>query len=725
MYRKLILASAFSIALLPEVSEALGLGGIRSQSALNEAFVGEIELLDVNPDQLDTVKARLAPVAEFSRAGTELSGFLNSLRFRPQVSPQGRTVIRVTSADPVREPFLDFLVEVTWPKGRLVKEYTVLLDPPVTDGRRPPSAELPSATRPRAEQDSRARPSSRRTGGSPAASAPEQGQGGSTTAGFPLRYGPIASGEGLRRIALRLAPAGATVAQTAMALYRNNQHAFIGADIDRIRVGQHLQIPTEAELFALDPAAAEREFNAAMRGERVTAAPLTDVSAAPAAKDRLKIAAPPKPEAETDAVAPSSQSDEREPALGAIQDELLLVQEAGESTRQETQELRERVRELEAHLADIRRLLELRNEQLAALQGFQSVGMGQPAGEAAGTETDEPISAPVEVSRAPRAEKTPEVDHHADSPPSGASTVSSEKPTEESPPPSPEESEPAFSESVAHSRLGLWMALLFLLLSLGWLVIKRLRGLEGALTGADLARGELGLPDARGGITEPALAAEKAQADSLASESSLALRVQYSGFGELGEEPEETDILSEADVYIEYGRYREAESLLTEEIAKSPDRLDLKYKLADAYFGARNLDALRRLAEDLRRIGADRLDLHQWQRLTTLLSDLESAEWAAGTGRVKPGAVAREGTAHFKPPPRMQRQGIRKSASEAGFSMTASQRPSSGSAQREHFEDPALAAEGPGSLDESPYLSDQARAPGRAGHVLNVAKVKP
>jgi pilus assembly protein FimV len=136
MFRKLILASAVSLALAPAGAGAMGLGGIRTQSALYEPFEGEIDLLGVKLDQLDTLKVGLAPDAEFAKVGAALPHLLSRLRFKAQVSPEGRPVIRVTSLAPIREPYLDFLVQVNSSEGRLVKEYTVLLDPPTTVKRR-------------------------------------------------------------------------------------------------------------------------------------------------------------------------------------------------------------------------------------------------------------------------------------------------------------------------------------------------------------------------------------------------------------------------------------------------------------------------------------------------------------------------------------------------------------------------------------------------------------
>gem|GEM_PF-5503742 len=110
---------------------ALGLGDIRLSSALNEPLRAEIELLAVTPEELDNLTVQLAAPETFQRYNLDRPMFLTGLRF--DVEKSGRTdsnVIRVSSTGPITEPFITFLVEVTWSRGRLLREYTVLLDPP-------------------------------------------------------------------------------------------------------------------------------------------------------------------------------------------------------------------------------------------------------------------------------------------------------------------------------------------------------------------------------------------------------------------------------------------------------------------------------------------------------------------------------------------------------------------------------------------------------------------
>ena len=386
------------------LAAALGLGELRAQSALNQPFYGQIDLLDVSVSELDTVKASLASRSAFEQAGIERPHSLTRLQFTPMIGPRGEPMIQVITREPVREPYLDLLLEVVWPAGRLVKQYTVLLDPPAVDSQRVVRAAsrgsrqtgqspFVAAVEPAGAAPTQALPATAARASSSAAVAssaepqPIPAQAAVETEvvvdveippeavsiDFPLRYGPVPPGAGLAMIARRLTPPVATLEQTALALYRNSQDAFINGDINRLRLGAELVIPTAAELFVLTSQEARQQYRAALAGGPVARAPLTDVEA------RLSIAT-----LETDELVAvdgetveeavvevetveelGSPEVEPPPSSAALEAELLLMREASEANRQEATELRRRVQELEAQLADIRRLLELRNEQLA------------------------------------------------------------------------------------------------------------------------------------------------------------------------------------------------------------------------------------------------------------------------------------------------------------------------------------------------------------------------
>ena len=725
MSRKLYRVLALLPALAGTQALALGLGGMRLQSALDQPFVGEIDIVDVKPDELDAVKAQIAPQAEFNRAGTERYHHLSKLRFSAQISPSGNPVIRVSSREPMREPYMDFLVEVLWPKGRLVKQYTLLLDPPVTASRSAPRIEQPvvdarpartasstSAPAPtRAASMSNATqapPPAARPATIPAAPAPTMAPTSRTapvpasSGGFPKRYGPIRPGTGLWSLAHGNTPAGATVSQTAMALFRNNQGAFINGDINRLIVGRILTLPNAGELFALSPVAARQEFKTALAGGKVLRGPLTDPNIPAGLPDegesRLRIAGVAADTAKRGSTAPAPGASGAE-----MEKDILLARETSESARQETVEMRGRIRDLESQLAEIQQLLKLRNEELARVQGGVVAAPGglvasrtpdQGAPSAASGDgapgTSAPVSksatAPVSVPPPPGVVPPEEgatgstgspgaplgqiEEVGAKVPGEGAGPASGVRPVTVLPPaaqPQPDAgsvatvpqgnqqqattampgSAPAGGPPrvpvggsnkapvvAAPSGDSTWRALLLplagvagvIVLGIGaltWLRSRRRVGRDSSVEfdSSDLSEGvtpwtNRDLPAVPGA---PHAVAGAAPAP-MGSKEKVASDTPSSAFAGRAVDPEtdEADAISEADIYIAYGRYREAEDLLREEIRRSPARQDLKFKLAEAYHGANNTDALRGLMREMQAAGWDQSSPDQWQRLVEM-----------------------------------------------------------------------------------------------------------
>ncbi len=352
-----LLALAIVLLFPAPQTAALEVGELRPQSALNQPFYGEIDLLEVEALDLDRIEARLANPLAFEQAGLERPAFLTEMRFTPMIGPRDEPIIQVTSRAPIREPYLALLIELLWPDGRLVKEYAVLLDPPAVGG-----------------------------------------QGQATSVQFPLRYGPVPAGVGLTEIGRRLAMPGVTLEQIALALYRNSPNAFVDGNINRLRQGGELIIPTRAELLALAPEAAREQYWAAVAGAQILQAPLTDVdvrllgagqeTSARADTQEAARAEQTQVEAEGPAPAPEAASVS---SVARLEAERLLMRAQSEASRQEATELRARVEELEARLSDIHRWLEQRNVQLAHLAETDKRGL-DPVAEAdtPKSETTEP-----------------------------------------------------------------------------------------------------------------------------------------------------------------------------------------------------------------------------------------------------------------------------------------------------------------------------------------------
>ncbi|MCB1802578.1 MAG: hypothetical protein KDI82_12875 [Gammaproteobacteria bacterium] len=359
-------------------AHALGLGELSSKSTLNQNFNGDIALLSVDPDELSSVRVKLADPEAFDRAGVERPFYLSLLKFDPMVDARGKPVVRVSSEFPIREPFLNFLIEVNWPKGRLLREYTVLLDPPTTTRRRAPVVQpAASTTKPVAAKPAAAAPATK-----PAKAQPVS----RPAAASPGEYGPVKANDTAWRIASRLRPSGVTMSQMMMALLEANPHAFIDNDINRLRRGSILRVPMLDEIQQLSRAEAAAAYRAqqdewqarrdakvqqqAVAQDEPPAAPPAQrqpspAIAATAPPDKLRIATA-RPDGEGEAGAGDDNA--VAPAASDLKARLIAARENAESSRQEAETLRSQVDDLQERLKNMQRLLSLKDDQLAQLQ---------------------------------------------------------------------------------------------------------------------------------------------------------------------------------------------------------------------------------------------------------------------------------------------------------------------------------------------------------------------
>ncbi len=386
MVRKLALAVSLALGTASVPVYALGLGDLSSKSLLNQNFEGDIRLLSVKPDEMEGVRVKLGDVEAFSRAGVERPFYLSLLKFEPMITGGGKPVIRVTSDFPIREPFLNFLIEVNWPKGRLLREYTVLLDPPTTIARRAPSVAPAERTRAAASEPAAPQPAAQ---AAPAAAAASVTPAASADAP-PLdpvadgvsEYGPVEAGDTAWGLAQKLRPGGVSMEQMMMALLAANPQAFIGGNINRLRSGQILRVPALDEIRELSRQQARVAYRQqqdewlARRDERLQKAaeeaaidvlPGSDatLSEGQAAVDQLRIATS-RPEVEGQAGAGDGESGK--PTAQDLQSRLMIARENVETSRQEAVTLRSQVDDLQARLADMQKLLSLKDDQLAQLQ---------------------------------------------------------------------------------------------------------------------------------------------------------------------------------------------------------------------------------------------------------------------------------------------------------------------------------------------------------------------
>lgn len=378
---------------------ALGLGDIQIRSALNQPFEAHILLEEVAPGELEALSVALANQETFERYGLDRPGFLSALQFSIGRNAAGADVVLVRSTQPIAEPFVTMLVEANWPRGRVMREYTVLLDPPLLVPEpvaavpvEPAEARAPQANVPQANVRERAptpppapppeQPSAPPPAPppeppvSPAAPPPEQppvpddapepqAAPSISSEAAPVSasdrgssYGPVQRGDTLWAIASQYRPDDVSLFQMLLAVYEANPEAFAG-NMNHLYAGAILRIPARSEIGSIATDNARVEF---LR-QTDEWQQLTQQQA------RLRLV-PPTPESQPGG------------AGGAAGDD------------SEVGELREEVAALRSELAESRRLLEIRDQELSELQ--EQVGAESAAAPEADSEqvfADESASA--------------------------------------------------------------------------------------------------------------------------------------------------------------------------------------------------------------------------------------------------------------------------------------------------------------------------------------------
>ena len=592
--RRVLLMSAL---MAPGALYALGLGEIKLNSALNQPFDAEIELVSATQEDLGALRAALASNDTFTRYGLDRPAYLADFSFRVAKGSGGQDVLRVTSPRPVTEPFVTLLVEANWPRGRLLREYTVLLDPPVyAPG---PAASQPVAAAPRVS-----------SGGATSARAPTPT---TETSSEPVRSTSTASSTSPRpdiepgstyrvrphdtlwEIASAANPGSRSDVNRAMvSIYQNNPQAFDN-NINILRAGSTLRIPDASQIRAISAAEASaevaRQYDAWRSG--------TSATGAATEAGRLRLVTP-----EQGTAAPSTATS---PAPTTSQP----ATAAAPSSAAGSSELESRVQQLESELAEAKRLLEVRNAELATLQG------GTPA----------PVEAPVPgAETAAPADTTATPAEAAPAAPVAAEPAKPEQPKK----PKPQAVEPP-QPSLLERITDYWWVLLGLLgIGLGAMLFKRLRRERGSAE--ETLEEALGTSDTRSSM--PRYTPRSREADIVVEEK----RANDTGRGEAagvsrlpeptrkvvtvedtlsGDGPasmESGDPLAEADFHMAYGLYDQAADLVQLAMKREPQRRDLKLKLLEIYFVWGNKDRFLDLAREL---GATRAEAPagQWDKV--------------------------------------------------------------------------------------------------------------
>jgi pilus assembly protein FimV len=569
---------AVGLAVASPYADAAGLGRLTVQSGLGQPLKAELEVTAVGRDEMPTLQVKLAPPAAFRAANLEFNPALSNLQFALERRADGNYFVRINSPQPVNEPYLDLMVELTWATGRVIREYTVLLDPPSL--RQQAEVVAPVAPPAPVAAPAPARPAPAASTPSGATVAPAAAPTPAPRPAPPAREGSytVKAGDTLGRIASQNRPAGVSLDQMLVAMFRQNPEAFSGGNMNRLKAGTQLSIPSASDATAITAGEARREVVAqsadfakyksrlaqAVTGTPATAAtPSTTAAgggqvttrvedkgaAAQPAGDQLKIA---KADDKGAAAAAAAKADEAAAKARALKEE----EEKAEQLRRTNEALK--------------KALEVQSKAGTQVQQ-QAEQKAAPA--------PAPVVAPTEAPKAePAKSEAP--------PPAPASKAA--------PPATPPQEAPnAFVEMLGNTTTQLGLVGIVALLAglFGWSAYRK-RKTEGTERFKETNEGlqANSLFGATGGQSVDT-------GTSTFNSSFIPAASQL--------DSNEVDPVAEADVYIAYGREEQAEDILKEALRLQPDRHAVRLKLLEIHARRGDKAAFMTIAEDLKeRTGA-------------------------------------------------------------------------------------------------------------------------
>lgn len=631
------LALALSLAGISSSVDAAGLGRLTVQSALGQPLRAEVEITSVSADEAPTLGARMATQSAFRQANLEFNPALSALRFDLERRGEGSYVVKITSLRPVSEPYLDLLIELTWATGRVLREYTVLLDPPAL--RATPQVIAPVASAPQAPAPAAA-PVAQAPAPAPAPApeptplparptqpAPAVAPGPAAAAPSPAA--PIAPdqpreylvkrGDTAGEIALQTKAATVSLDQMLVAMVRANPEAFANGNMNRLFAGKTLVIPSSSEALAVDPTEARREVVAQSRdfaeyksrlAQVAVAAPPAAAVAPPASTGSGQVTTQVE-----DKSAPAKAGDqlqiakaEPSPAGGAPS----ATAKADEATARQRA-----LKEQEERAAELKKT----NEALAKALELQSKA-GSQAQQAAGARQPEPGVSPPAAAPSREARVQEVTPQPATVAPAPAPTPAPPKaePKKAAPPPPPPAT-PSFIEELLASpttQIGLGILVAALLGLFGYNIYRRRRvekTEEFQATGTGLRANSLF--GSTGGQSVDTGATSTFNSSFIPAASQL--------------DSNEVDPIAEADVYIAYGREEQAEDILKEALRLQPDRNSVRVKLLEIYSRRGDKASFNAMVDELRsRTGGAGEDWERAAKLGRAFDPANSAFAAAG-----------------------------------------------------------------------------------------------
>jgi len=618
--RKLVLACGFVSFALSNYASALGLGDVKLNSKLNQPLNAEIKLLETRDLSAEQILIALASPADFERNGVDRLYFYTEFQFEVDLKHAGGPVVRVTTRNAVREPYLNFLIEARWTAGRLLREYTVLMDLPSFDTKAPQAVQAPEAAKPKV---STTKPHSvpsapvreETTAPSSATSEPasdvmaEQDRPKKKSKVSAGTYGPIDNNDTLWEIAKAVRPdSTVSVHQTMLALQRLNPDAFIRGNINLLKKGHVLRVPDASEAAALNRSEAVSEV--AEQNNKWSAPGSTDTALG----------------AQLDASRPTSAIQQRsEPVSGRVKLEapsggngadgghgsgsdkaggkgldaqLASTQEELDKAKSENTELTSRVHDLEDQIKTMQSLVDASNEkmrslQLTAAKQSEAVATAAPTAEVtppAPTTADASVAASSEAAVAPVA--------------AAASSAAKKKKT-----PKPKPTEKTFLDHLSDNML--WVGL-------------GAAGIIGA--GVVYMRRRKEEDDATDFTDAPSFYAPEPRFESLNKVSPSEPDAPFEIPEEIAEDEntrvvaETDDVVSEAGIYISLGKYHQAEEMLLNALETNTASSGIYLKLLEVYSHTQNITEFDKHYAALWPLGSP-FELHRASELRATIAD--------------------------------------------------------------------------------------------------------
>lgn len=607
-WRKTALASlvAAAFGLSGSNASALALGRITVQSALGDPLRAEIDIPEINAEEAASLRPLVASPEAFKTAGLEYNPALAGVQISLQRRADGRAYLRLSSDRPVSEPFVDLILEASWASGRLVRDYTILLDPPSLRAApaptpvppqtapvqiAPPVASAPPTPRPAAPPAPAAAPARPAPAPSPApprapaVAAPAPQPAGASAGNLVVRPGDTAG-----QIARNNKSSQVSLDQMLVALLRNNEGAFINGNLNRLKAGAVLTIPSEAQALGVSNAEARRtvvahsrDFNA-FRGKLAANAPTQEVAAANRSaggsvqaqvQDNRSAAAAP---------------DKLTLSKGAVQGQ--AAGEAAVAQNRAAQDAEQRAAEMAKNIRDL--------GNLSAATASASAAASSTAASAPAV----PSSAPgVTIAAAPPVVAAASEPVAAPAPALPPSAPAATPPAVAAPAPNPAAAEESFLDTLSDNPLllGAGAALLALLVALGLYKARQRRNnadvdsafLESRLQPDSFFGGSGGqhVDTSEAAATGSSMVYSPSQLDAA----------------------DDVDPVAEADVYLAYGRDVQAEEILREALRTHPGRIAIHQKLLDIYAKRRDTHAFEAIANEAYKLAG--AGTQEWQHI--------------------------------------------------------------------------------------------------------------